>query len=121
MKEHSAGLNTKPGKRAGQGLSALPGFHYDNGYMFQATDLGHQGVKIELVHEYDAGGAIILPPKEVGKYGRWLLQTLGQDRYGLPKELPDILKRLTGQKAANRVLRRGDKKKIREALKVLKS
>jgi len=120
MKELSAELN-KAGKPTGQGFSALPRFYYHNGYTFQATDLGNQGVKIELVHEYDAGGAIIMPRKEVGEYGRWLLKTLGQDRYGLPKELSDILKRLSGQKAANRVLKRGDKKKIREALKVLRS
>jgi hypothetical protein len=115
--------NTVTGSRANRNLSrrhsSLSGFEYQNGYRFSATDLGKQGVKIELLHRDDAEAAIILPPKEVGKCGKWLLQTLGQDRFGLPPELPDILKRLTKQKGTKRVLQRGDKKRISDALKVL--
>jgi len=107
-------------KPAGRRLSALPGFRYCNGYTFRATDLGKQGVKIELMHEEDVGAAIILPPKEAGRCGRWLLQTLGQDRHGLPEELADILQRLSGQKGAERFLEWGDKKKIKDALKILR-
>jgi hypothetical protein len=117
--------NTATGSRADHKLSrqhpSLSGFQYQNGYRLSATDLGKQGVKIELLHRDDAEAAIILPPKEVGKYGKWLLQTLGQDRYGLPKELPDILKRLSKQKGAETVLQRGDKKRIGDALKTLQS
>jgi hypothetical protein len=116
MQEYNVGL----AERVAQQFSALPGFRYCNGYTFRATDLGKQGVKIELTHEKDVGAAIILPPKEVGQCGRWLLKTLGQDCHGLPKELPDILQRLTGQKGTERILEWGDKKKIKDALKVLR-
>jgi hypothetical protein len=101
--------------------SALSAFSFENGYRFSATDLGNQGVKINLSHEADGGGAIILPPRKVAECGRWLLNTLGQDRLGLPRELTDILERLSREKAVGRVLKRGDKKKIKDALKVLRS
>ena len=120
MIQHRAGLDKRTG-RVHQRNDALPAFTFRNGYTLHANDLGGSGVKIELLHEYDTVGAIILPPKEVSHYGRWLLETLGQDRYGLPRELPDILKRLTKQKRANQILQRGDKTKIRDALRVLKS
>ena len=121
MKEHSAGPGSMAGKPANQRFAALRGFRYDNGYTLQATDMGSLGVKIELLQDHDTGGAIILPPKLVGECGRWMLQTLGQDRHGLPEELPDILKRLSRQKAATRLLKRGDKKIIKDALKTLRS
>ena len=78
-------------------------------------------VKIDLIDKEDVAGAIILPPRKVAECGRWLLNTLGQDRLGLPKELADILHRLSRQKGLHRVLKRGDKQRIREALRVLKS
>ena len=112
--------NVRFAERFARRFSALPGFRYCNGYTFRATDLGKQGVKIEIGHEDDVGAAIILPPKEVGQCGRWLLKTLGQDRYGLPKELGDILQRLSGQRGAERILEWGDKKKIKDALRILR-
>jgi hypothetical protein len=121
MQQNYAGLYGGTGKIVKRGFPALSGFCYRNGYTFQATDLGNRGVKIELFHEHEAGGAIILPPKEVGQCGRWLLRTLGQDRHGLPEELREILKRLSSQQGASRVLRRGDKKKIKDAIRVLRS
>ena len=121
MSQRSAGLDTWVGKPFDRRFDALPAFVFRNGYTLQANDLGNSGVKVELLHDYDTVGAIILPPREVSEYGRWLLQTLGQDRFGLPRELPEILKRLSRQKIANQILRRGDKTKIRDALKVLKS
>jgi hypothetical protein len=120
MIHQHAGLDNRTG-RQNHRYDALPAFTFRNGYTLQANDLGGSGVKIELLHEYDTVGAIILPPKAVGHYGRWLLETLGQDRHGLPRELPEILKRLTKQKKASQILQRGDKTKIRDALKVLKS
>jgi len=120
MIQQHAGLDKRTG-RVNPRYDALPAFTFRNGYTLQTNDLGGSGVKIELLHEYDTVGAIILPPKEVGHYGRWLLETLGQDRYGLPRELPEILKRLTKQKRANQILQRGDKTRIRDALKVLRS
>jgi hypothetical protein len=116
MQEYKVGV----AERVAQRFSALPGFRYSNGYTFRATDLGKHGVKIELGHENDVGAAIILPPKEVGRCGRWLLNTLEQDRHGLPKELPDILQKLSGQKGAERILEWGDKKKIKDALRILR-
>jgi hypothetical protein len=121
MIQHSAGLDNRSSGQRNRRFDALPAFIFRNGYTLETKDLGNSGVKIELSHEYDAIGAIILPPKEVGDFGRWLLQTLGQDRYGLPSELPEILDRLSKQKKASQILQRGDKTKIRDALKVLKS
>ena len=101
--------------------AALPPFAYEDGYTFSATDLGKLGVKIELKHRYDTAGAIILPPKEVAKCGRWMLETLEQDSNGLPKGLRGILERLSRQSGFKPTLKRGDKKKIKDALKVLNS
>jgi len=101
--------------------SVLPPFAYEDGYTFSATDLGKLGVKIELKHRYDTAGAIILPPKEVAKCGRWMLETLEQDSNGMPKELRGILERLSKQSGFKPTLQRGDKKKIKAALKVLNS
>ena len=121
MREQSFGLDNPPARSFDRRFGVLPAFIFRNGYTLETSDLGNSGVKIELLHENDAVAAIILPPKEVGEFGRWLLQTLGQDRYGLPKELPEILSRLSKQKKATQILRRGDKTRIRDALKVLQS
>jgi hypothetical protein len=100
--------------------SALSGFSYENGYMLSATDLGNQGVKIELAHERQDSGAIILPPAKAKECARWMLQTIAHKNHNPLKELPDILNRLVKQKTSGRILQRGDKKKIKEALKLLK-
>jgi hypothetical protein len=100
--------------------AAFSTFRYEDGYRLSAIDLGVRGVKIELNQTYDAGAAIILPPNKVKDCGKWLLQTLGQDSYGLPRELADILARLINHKKAGQILERGDKTKIKDALKVLR-
>ncbi len=97
------------------------GFCYESGYALLATDLGGTGVKIELFGEQESSRAVILPPEKAGQCAEWLLKTLGQRGYKLPKDLPDILKRLTRQKNLDKVLKRGDKSKIKQALKVLKA
>jgi hypothetical protein len=83
--------------------------------------LGKLGVKIELNNDYDTGAAIILPPGKVGECGTWLLETIGQENHGLLKELRGILERLSKQSGLRPTLQRGDKKKIKDALKVLNS
>jgi len=108
------------GQGAVEKRSALSEFSYENGYALSATDLGNRGVKIELAHEYKDGGAIILPPAKAEEYGKWLLQTIGQMKYSPLKELCDILQRLMREKALGRILQRGDKQKIREAVRLLK-
>lgn len=114
-------IDDKTGKPVTKEQSALSEFCYEDGYLFSATDLGKRGVKVELVHGQEDGGAIILPPRKAKECGRWLLQTIGQTSFGFPKELPDILDRLVKEKKAGRILKRGDKKKIKDTLKVLKS
>ena len=114
-------IDDKAGKPVTKELSVLSGFCYEDGYVFSATDLGKRGVKIELVHGQEDGGAIILPPRKAKECGRWLLQTLGQTGLGFPKELPDILDRLVQEKKSGQVLRWGDKKKIKDTVKVLRS
>ena len=101
--------------------SSLPSFVYGNGYSLTASDLGSGGVKLELGCRGDVGAAILLPPEEVGNLGRWLLQTLGQDQYGFPFEIREILERLSKAPAPSEILERGDKKRIKEALRVLRS
>lgn len=101
--------------------SALPPFAYEDGYTLSATDMGKLGVKIELKHRYDTAGAIILPPERVAECGRWMLETLEQESHGLPKDLRGILERLSSQSGFKPTLQRGDKKKIKDALKVLNS
>lgn len=99
---------------------ALSEFCYENGYLLSVTDLGNQGVKVELVHEHQHGGAIILPPAKAEECAKWLLRTIGQIKYSPLKELSDILQRLMREKALGQILQRGENKKIREALKLLK-
>lgn len=101
--------------------SSLPPFQYEAGYSLNISDLGGAGVKLELSHNGDVGAAVMLPPEMVQDLGRWLLRTLGQDEYGFPVELGGILERLSKAKQTNPVLQRGDKTRIREALRVLKS
>lgn len=100
--------------------AALPEFVYEDGYTLSVKDLGKAGVKIELSHDYNVGAAIILPPKKVQECGAWLLETLEQESNGLPRQLTDILERLSKQSGFRTKLERGDKKKIREALRALK-
>ena len=101
--------------------SSLPPFTFGNGYSLKAFDLGGSGVKLELHHNDRVGAAIIIPPGEVGNLGKWLLRTLGQDEYGFPVELAELLERLSKAKVEDSVLQRGDKKRIREALRALRS
>ena len=118
-------LITKIGDKTGELIikrrPGLSTFCYESGYTFWGEDLGNRGVKLELVGEHEDGRAVILPPGKAKECGRWLLQTIGEGKYKLPKELPDILERLIEQKGLEQRLRRGDKKKIKEALKVLKT
>jgi hypothetical protein len=97
--------------------SSIPDFTYADGYRLSATDLANRGIKIELSHEHDRSSAIILPPDQVAECGRWMLKTLGQDRHGLPNGLGDVLRRLS--RGREPVFERGDKQRIKEALRVL--
>ena len=110
----------KPKKQIKKMYAALPGFTYQDGYKLSAVDLGDHGVKIELNRAYDIGGAIILPPDQVRECGRWMMKSLGQNTLGLSKELVDVLQRLIRHEKASKILERGDKKKIKDAIKLLK-
>ncbi len=120
MAKPTGRMGKSPDKPAKHGRGVLPAFRYEDGYTLSASDLGKIGVKIELNHEHDAGVAIILPPEKVAECGRWLLDTLEQDSNGLPQQLRGILERLSKQSGFKPTLQRGDKKRIREALKVLR-
>lgn len=113
-------MDEHPGRRLKEPKPALSCFTYRNGYVLSATDLGKGGVKLALSHDHDSEAAIILPPEKVHECGRWLLQTMDQDVRGLPTEIRDILRRLTESKSASRILQYGEKKKIRDALRVLR-
>ena len=120
MDRLSLRIGDESGKPINRMYAAFSTFRYEDGYKLSAVDLGIRGVKIELNQTYDAGAAIILPPKKVQDCGKWLLQTLGQDSHGLPRELSDILTRLITHKKAAQILERGDKTKIKDALKILR-
>ena len=104
---------------ARRSLSLAP-FVFGNGYSLTAFDLGNGGVKIELGHDGDVDAAIILPPEEARNLGRWLLATLGLDAHGFPVELGGILERISKTKVPLSILERGDKKRIKEALRALR-
>jgi len=110
----------KPKKQIKEMYAALSGFTFEDGYKFSAIDLGDHGVKIELNRAHDVGAAIILPPDQVRECGRWMMKSLGQNSLGLSKELVDVLQRLIRHEKASKILERGDKKKIKDALKVLR-
>ena len=120
MERLSLRIGNEPKKPINQMYTPFSSFRYEDGYTFSAIDLGTHGVKVELNRLYDDGGAVILPPEKVRDCGRWLLQTIGQNSHGLPKELTDILQRLITHKKAGQILERGDKTKIKDALKVLR-
>ncbi len=121
MVKLSGRIGNSPQKQVKHTRTALAPFRYEAGYTFSATDLGKLGVKIELNNEYDNGAAVRLPPGKVGECGTWLLETIGQENDGLLKELRGILERLSKQSGLRPTLQRGDKKKIKDALKVLNS
>ena len=125
-------LITKIDERTGElitgKVSALSTFLYESGYILCGEDLGNRGVKIELARETEDGRAIILPPEKAKECAEWLLQTIGERKrkfteakYQLPSELSDILERLIERKGPKQTLKRGDKKKIKQALEVLKN
>jgi hypothetical protein len=120
MAELITKIDERTGKPVIEDSPALAQFFYENGFLLLGTDLGNHGVKIELVHKNEAGGAIILPPKQAAKCAGWLLDTLGQPKPTLPDELPAILRRIVRQKRLGHALKRGDKKKIQDALQLLK-
>jgi hypothetical protein len=100
---------------------ALPGFYYRDGYTLCLADLGKAGVKIELIDAHEGSAAVILPPEKIEECSKWLSKTLGQRCHLLPQELSKILGRLAKEKRPNRILERGDKKTIKEALRLLKA
>ena len=100
-------------------VTSLPGFSYQNGYLLSIRDLGKHGVKIELLHQTDEA-AVILPPTKAKQCAKWLLNTIGLKDHDPLTELPDILKRLIKHKQSGRVLKHGDKTKIKNAIKALR-
>ena len=114
-------IDDRSGEPVTENRPSLSEFRYENGYVFRGTDLGGMGVKIELLHKDEGGGAIILPPGKAQECAQWLLETLGQPRPDLPEDLPEILRKIVRRKEASRLLERGDKKKIKDALRLLKN
>jgi hypothetical protein len=107
------------GNPRSQGVAALPEFHYKNGYTLCLADLGKVGVKIELIDSDEGSAAVILPPDKTQECSKWLSRTIGQRSRSLPEEISKILGRLLKEKEPKKILERGDKKTIKEALKLL--
>ncbi|MHC4644766.1 MAG: hypothetical protein ACYTBJ_04640 [Planctomycetota bacterium] len=120
MAELVAQIDDETGEPLIKKQASLSEFCYENGYVFRGTDLGGLGVKIELGHEDESSVAIILPPGKAQECAQWLLRTLGQVYHSLPEDLPDILQKIVAQKEMERILERGDKRKIKAAVRALK-
>ena len=105
--------------RMNEDSTSLPGYVCENESTFSATDLGGRGVKLELGRSRDELGAIILPSTEVKVCGEWVLEASGCNKFGLPKRVMDLLKRLLKDKRASLMLERGDKARIKEALDLM--
>ena len=103
-------------KITANGLSALNEFTYRNGYTLTVTDMGSDGLRIELIHPYENTAAVIIPPDKALMCVHWMLKTLALQEDKLPAELPEILRRIVDRKSLNR----GDKKKIRNAIRTLR-
>jgi hypothetical protein len=120
-------IGQSEGKPRSRGVAALPEFHYKNGYTLCLADLGKVGVKIELTDANEASAAVILPPDKTQECSKWLSRTIGQQSRSLPEELSKILGRLLtwrepssgSEKEPNKILERGDKKTIKDALRLL--
>lgn len=110
MEETTIKIDDKTGRPTIEKHAALAGFIFVDGYIFSATDLGKNGVKIELSHRAGDSAAVILPIQKAEECGRWLLQSIGQPNRDLLKELQGVLKRLTKQKGLRIALQRGDNK-----------
>ncbi len=120
MTERMATVTDSMGKPIIRDHPALSQFCFENGYEFRGTLLGSKGVKIELVHKDDREAAIILPPAEARQCARWLLGTTDRQDRSLPKDLAEILQRIINIKKPHPALKRGDKRKIKDALRALK-
>ena len=112
-------IDENRGEPIAEQAPAIPQFSYQNGYLLSVIDLGKHGVKIELHHQTDAA-AIILPPAKAKQCATWLLNTISLKDNEPLTELPGVLQRLIKHKQSKRILKHGDKKKIKDAIKVLK-
>jgi len=120
MAERTTIIDASVGEPTVKAPPALAQFSYSNGYVFRGTDMGTCGVKIELLDKYDEGAAIILPPAEAEQCAKWLLETIGQQKCKLPNGLPEVLEKIAEDQRSRPGLSRGDKRKIKQALRVLK-
>lgn len=71
----------------------LDNFYYQNGYLLSGTDMGRDGVKIELSSEHGEKGAIILPAGKAAELSTWIKNSIGQTfpppkHHGRPKNKP---------------------------------
>ncbi len=92
-----------------------PCFSYTSGCDLMIMDFADGGVKIELFYANEDLLGIILPVKKAEQLMHWLSCTLGQPVQKLPTQLRNILKRAI----ANKEWKYGDKRKLKEAIKVL--
>jgi hypothetical protein len=112
-------IDENTGEPIADRASALTQFSYQDGYLLSVTGLGKHGVKVELRHQADAA-AIILPPEEARQCATWLLNTIDLKNHNSLGELHAILQRLIKHKQSKRILEHGDKRKIKDAIKLLK-
>lgn len=113
------GIDEKTGQPIIEELSAVPTFSFRNGYTLSGLDLGQHGVKLNLVRQCEDPRGIILPPEQTRQFGSWLAGTVAAKPQSLPPDLADILRRILKQKGLRATLKKGDKTRIRQALRAL--
>jgi hypothetical protein len=113
------GIDEKTGQPIIEELSAVPTFSFRNGYTLSGLDLGQRGVKLNLVRQCEDPRGIILPPEQARQFGSWLVGTVAAKPQSLPPDLADILRSILKQKGLRATLKKGDKARIRQALRIL--
>jgi len=113
------GIDEKTGQPIIEELSAMPTFSFRNGYTLSGLDLGQRGVKLNLLRQCEDPRGIILPPEKARQFGSWLAGTVAAKPQTLPADLADILRRLLRQKGLRPTLKKGDKTRIKQALRAL--
>ena len=120
VEEMVAEIDCKTGEPIIRERPILEQFCYEGGYTLALTDLASQGVKVEILHPDEGSRAVILPSDEVERCAQWILCALALGRGSLVAELAAILERLMQSKDSRLSIRQSDKKRLREAMTIMR-
>jgi hypothetical protein len=97
------------------GRPALTIFRYENGYTITMSDLGSDGILIELTDPNEGSAAVIMPPDKVQRCAYWMLRTLALRKQSFPARLTEMLGKVVNSKRLNHT----EKNIICEAMQIL--